>query len=225
MKKLVLTAAVMGFAASMASAQEPVYSQNIVGYAKTTLAAGSFEIVSPQFLVGDNDGVTLSNAFSGVSDGSVVFAWTGTGYDSYTYYVDGGGWFDLSFNDVGGEMIGQGDAVWLKSGAGEGSVAIMAGEVSSADSITVTLTSGFNLVASPYPVAITLGDLATDALSDGDSIFVWSGSGYDSYTYYVDGGGWFDLSFNDASGIEIGVGQGFWLNSSAGGTMVFDKSF
>jgi hypothetical protein len=173
-------------------------------------------------LAGDAGGITLSNAFSGVTDLSVVFTWSGSSYSDYTFY-EGFGWFDPSFTPSDDVLVGQGDAVWLKMGS-SGADAIMAGEVPMAGSITNTLGVGFNLVANPYPVAMTLGDIPAASVSDLDVVFLWNGSSYEDYTFYA-GFGWFDPSFNPAETIPVAVGQGFWLKSAAGGALIFDKNF
>jgi len=219
MKKLVLTAAVMGFAASMASAQ--VYSQNIVGYSKSTIGAGQIDIVSLQFS-GDEDGVALGQAFSGlVSDESVLYQYNGAGYNVYDYYGENG-WYkgsDLA-DDV---VIGKGEAVWLKGGSQEVK-AVQAGEVPSEDSIEVTVDSGIALVASPYPVEISLGELAGSALvSDDTVLYIFNGANYDVYDYYGENG-WYKGS-DLADDVKISVGQGFWLKSTQGGYLTFNKQF
>jgi len=221
MKKLVLTAAVLGFAASIASAQ--VYSQNIVGYSKKSLIAEKFEIISAQFLASETNGISLGNALSGIEDQDQVLFWNGAGYDVYTYWA-GYGWYDASAtvesDDV---LIPQGSSVWVKSSAG--SDLTVAGEVTSADSVTNTLSAGFNMVASPYPVAMKLSDLPVNALSDQDQAIIWNGAGYDSYTYWA-GYGWYDASATvESDDVTVPVGGGFWLSSAAGGQIVFNKSF
>jgi len=226
MKKLVLTAAVLGFAASMASAQ--VYSQNIVGYSKTTLAAESFEIVSLQFS-GTNGVTTLGDAFSGLSENDVVFVWTGSGYTKYTYYgpdpVDGG-WFNTKWEESNDVEIPAGAAVWLN--ALTVTDAVTAGQVPSDVSITVSVLAGFNLVSNPYPVAMKLSDLSAAGLSENDVVFVWTGSGYTKYTYYgpdpVDGG-WYDTKWQVSNDVVVPVGAGCWLDSAVATDLVFTKNF
>jgi hypothetical protein len=217
MKKLIMTVAVLACATSMVSAQ--VTSANIVGYAKKTIGDGAFVIASPQFQ-GTGAGTTLDNAFSGLNNGSSVFAFNGSGYVQYDYYA-GYGWYQ-GVNPAGSTVISAGDAVWLKDGGG-GAETIMSGEVPSAASITNTLQVGFNLVANPYPVALKLSDIPTASLSNGDSAFVFTGSGYVQYDYYA-GYGWYQ-GVNPAGSTTIPVGSGFWLSTAAGGDLVFSKSF
>jgi hypothetical protein len=220
MKKLLMTAAVLACAASIVSAQT-VSSANIVGYSKKALTSGQFLMVSPQFQ-GTAAGTTLGEAFVGQNDQSVVFTWDGSVYTKYTYYA-GFAWYDNAFQDSDNVLIGEGDAVWLADSSG-GADAIMSGEVPSADSITNSLVVGFNMVANPYPVALQLGDIPTASLTDQDVIFTWDGATYTKYTYYA-GFAWYDNAFTDSTTVEIAVGDGFWLDSAAGGSLILDKQY
>ena len=222
MKKLMTTVAVLGCAVAMVSAQT-VTSANMVGYAKKTLPAGGFQIVSPQFQ-GTAAGTTLDNAFSGVVDGSAVYIWTGTAYLPKISYFVGYGWFDAGFNPKGDTVINAGDALWLQDG-GASSTPIISGEVPSASSITNTLAVGFNLIANPYPVAMLLDDIPLASLSDGDSVYVWSEGAYLPKISYFVGYGWFDAGFDPKGNTEIPVGDGLWLSSAAGGDLILNKLY
>lgn len=116
MKKIIATTATLAFAASMASAQ--VTSANIVGYSKKTPAIDQFLMVAPQFLADTAGGMTLGEAFSGVSDQTVVFTWNGSAYTKYTYFSAAPGWFDNLFTPSDAVEIPVGDGFWLDSGAG-----------------------------------------------------------------------------------------------------------
>lgn len=228
MKKIIATATVLACAASMASAQ--VTSANIVGYAKKSLSSGALIIVSPQFRAGSTNGIALGDAFSGLTDASRVYSWTGSGYGVYEFYNgEGLGWFDVNnayapANDV---IVTQGAGVWLADGSG-GSSPIMAGEVPSVASVTNTLAAAINLVANPYPVAFQLGDIDTTSLSDADRIYAYNGSTYDVYEFYNgEGLGWFDVNnaYAPANAETIDVGQGFWLDCAAGGSIIWNKNY
>jgi hypothetical protein len=211
--------AVLAIAGAVMAAE----SQNIVGYSKKAGVGGGFQILSPQFLTSATGGIPLGDAFAGVTDQSKVFAWNGSTYTEYTYFSVIPGWFDSGFQSAAGVIIGQGEAVWYKPGT-TGDV-LMLGEVDQSASITVPLISGFNLIANPYPVEITLGDLSSPPVADQDKAFVWNGSTYTEYTYFSIIPGWFDAGFQSADGVAIPVGDGFWLNSSAGGTLTINKPF
>jgi hypothetical protein len=219
MKKLIMTAAVVACAASMVSAQ--VYSQNIVGYSKTDIGAGAIDIVALQFS-GMDAGVTLSNAFSGLTaNESVLYRFNGVSYDVYNYY-GANGWYKgaTPSDDV---VIDKGEEGWLKGGSAA-DTALQAGEVPSAASLTNTVSAGIGLVANPYPVETRLGDLAGTALVSNDTIvYVFNGVSYDVYNYYGVNGWYKGATLSDD--VKIAVGQGFWFKSTAGGNLVFNKGF
>lgn len=226
MKKILIAALLTGLIATTALADSNVVSSaNIVGYVQTeTFAAGQFQILAPQFLQAPTNGIALGDAFGDVPDLTVVYTWNGTSYKAYTYYEAAPGWLDSIFTPSDGVIIEQGDAVWLKSTAVTN--VIMSGDVPQAGSITNVLAAEtFNLVACPYPVEMTLGDINTNSLSDLDVAYVWNGSAYKAYTYYEAAPGWLDSIFTPSDGVTIAVGQGFWLNSAAGGTLIFDKQY
>jgi hypothetical protein len=218
MKKIILTLAFALTAALTAQAQ-PVYS-NIVGMVKQDLPENGFKIVALQFPE-TATGVTLGNAFTGLSDESVLFVWnTNNTYTRYTYY-DGFGWYQgaTESNDV--EIV-KGAALWLRDG-GSGSSPIHTGTVPEQASIDVNIVVGFNLISNPYPVNLRIGDIDTSGLTENDVIFVWNGSSYTRYTYYA-GFGWYQGA-TESNDIEIPAGQGFWLRSESAGSLTFTKPY
>jgi hypothetical protein len=213
MKKLMMTAAVVA-CAGIVSAQ--VFSDNIVGYSQQTLPAGGLLIVSSQF--GDT---TLGEAFTDVAANSKAYIWNGSGYIIVTFFA-GYGWFDSGFASLDATPLPAGSALWIED-AGAGSTPIALGEVPGAATIDVSLINGLTMIANPYPVAITLGDLPTAGLAGGEKAYVWNGSGYIIGTYFA-GYGWFDSGFASLDATPLAVGQGLWLETS-GGTMTFSKNF
>lgn len=222
MKKILATAVITSAIAGAAFAGTNVVSSaNIVGYVNTDLAMNQIKIVAPQFLAGATNGATLGSAFSGLADATVLYTWDGANYATYTYYV-GYGWYDGGYAEANNVLLGQGSAMWLQTV--DAASVIMAGDVPMVGSVTNTIVAGINLIANPYPVALKLSDIPTASLSDADTAYVWDGSGYANYTYYV-GYGWYDGGYAEANNVEIPVGQGFWLQTAAGGSMIFNKLF
>lgn len=220
MKKTLIIAAAALIGAS-AFAATNVTSANIVGYSKKDIAADQFLILAPQF---GESGVALSNAFSGVSANDVVYTWDGSIYSQYTYYGPSYGWLDSAFSPAGGTVIDLGQGVWLKSTATTN--VIMSGDVPTAGSITNTLVAGtLNMIANPYPVELALDDIPTNSISSTDIAYLWDGSIYAQYTYYGASYGWLDSAFGAAGAVTVPVGDGFWLQSAAGGEIIFDKQY
>ena len=224
MKKLVMTVAVLACAASIVSAQT-VTSANIVGYSKEAAAAGNFQLVAAQFNAGTAGGMTLGEAFGEVGDQDQVLFWNGGGYTTYIYWA-GWGWYDITGSVLSDDvLIPEGNSVWIKDVSGGGMEVIIAGEVPSASSMTNTLSTGFNAVSNPYPTELRLGDIPLVSLSDGDRALLWNGSSYTTYIYWV-GWGWYDITGSILSDdVVVEVGQGFWLDSAAGGELVLTKQY
>lgn len=219
MKTKLLTLALLSSLLLSAPAQDAVYS-NVVGMVKQDLPQNGFKIVALQFPENET-GVTLSNAFTGLSDESVLFVWNANNtYTRYTYY-DGYGWYQgvTEANDV---EIAQGSAMWLREG-GTGSTPIHSGNVPESDTIDVNIVAGFNLISNPYPVNLRIGDIDTSGLNENDVIFVWGGESYTRYTYY-EGYGWYQ-GVAEANDIEIPAGQGIWLRAETSGTITFNKPY
>ena len=222
MKKLLMTVAVLGCAAAVTA--QTVTSANMVGYAQEIVPAGNFEVLAPQFNAGDTGGVTLGDVFSGMNHLDEVLFWNGAGYDVFRYW-DGYGWYYDNDYDVADDvLIPEGEAVWGKS-ASSASTIIMSGNVPDAASVTNTLSVGFNLIANPYPTATRLVDLPIAAFSHLDEILFWNGAGYDVFRYW-DGYGWYyDNDYDEAGTVQIAVGQGIWVKSSAGGALIIEKTY
>jgi len=209
MKKLVMTVAVLATAASVVTAQT-VTSANVVGYSKKNIGAGAFKMVADQFVVDNEAGVSIGEAFgTSLPDGSELYSWNGSVYLVFTYF-DGLGWFDGDFNDATGVVISRGDALWVKNAGGTATDLIVSGNVPQSGSTTNSLTVGYNLVANPYPTAVALSQLNINPV-DGDELYLFDGV-YTTYTYF-EGLGWFDGDFNDANAVEVPVGEGFWYNT------------
>ena len=82
MKKTLLMAAAALAAGIISSQAQPVYSQNIVGYANVSLDGGYNLLVNP-FNVGASNGA--HEVFSTIPDGSTFLKWGGNGYNTYYY--------------------------------------------------------------------------------------------------------------------------------------------
>ena len=223
MKKLLMTVAVLGCAAAVTA--QTVTSANMVGYVKENVATANFSIVAPQFNAGDTGGITLGDAFSGMGDLDEVLFWNGVdGYDVFRFWA-GYGWFYNNDIDAADDvLVPEGEAIWAKSVLG--STLIMAGEVPSADSITNTLTVGFNMVANPYPTELRLADIPVASLSDLDEVLFWNGvDGYDTFRFWLGYGWFYNNDIDAADAVKIGVGSGVWLKSAAGGDLILTKQY
>ena len=248
-----------------------VVSANVVGYQKIQLADG-YTMIGTAF---QNVGVTnklnvqdiKASGLTGLdwtfatTAGDTLLIWDASaqGYLTTFYYTgdsdpDGtmaafgaepGTWFDPVTFSAASEVLENGDAFWILSSTQNAQVTI-AGEVpQSANAISIV--SGYNMIANPYPKAVKVNDLFTCtgltgldwtfATTAGDTLIIWDpvAQGYLTTLYYTgdsdpDGtmaafgaepGTWFDTITFATAETEIPVGGAFWILSSGSGTLTF----
>jgi hypothetical protein len=237
-KTLLLTAAAL-LAAGIASTQaQPVYSQNIVGYASiATPNSGVNYLITIPFAIGVSNGANeiwpLVAGVPSIPDGSSILIWSPSTVKFTSYLSDSGSptlWDDnggnpLSFSPV--LPVGQG--FFLNPAAAHvtntfaGTIAINVGT----SNIMVLTNSGVNyLVGSvvPYAGAVTNGNNSTGGpnlsinggLPDGSSLLLWNSATVRFTSYLSDSG---SVSLWDDNGGNpiplpptINVGQGFFLS-------------
>lgn len=260
MKKIIAATAVLGFAAAVTA--QTVTSANVVGYSKeATPAPGAFTIVSLNVL-GEADTVDIQdavantdalNASQSLANADKIYVWTGSGYNTYglfdntteTFWMDSlaSGWNKASKAAPSAQDIVRGSSVWFETGAGGSAADVMtAGEVPNDGVYDVTLAGSFDLVAYPYAASINIMDLvvsngaASAVLADADKIYVWTGSGYNSYglydtgaeTYWMDtlSSGWNKASKAQPSDADLDLGKGVWYEAPAGAkTIGFTQNY
>jgi len=215
MKKILLAIFITGLLASTTFAADSnvVSSANVVGYVQTEVPSNTFSLVTCQFITTNELGVTIDEAFgTSMPNGTQLYVFDET-YTTYSY-IDGIGWLDESFVAAGNVLITRGQSFWIKNPQGTALNLTLSGDVPGNDVTTTTnaLAEGFTLVASAYPASIALADLNI-APVDGDKIYVFLNGSYTTYSY-IDGMGWLDESFADATNIVIDVGVGFWYKTA-----------
>ena len=235
MKKLMMSAAVLGLAASAATAQ--VYSQNIVGYAKSDKPAGLFTIIGSSWedsTVADVIGTGhTSSPFAASADKVSVYV-PGAGYTTYFLYEDFTG-ANQEWRNVASPYVAQGDislpngsAVFMESVANPTTTSVVAcGEVPVDQFSTNSIVMGLQLVAYPFTAEVAIDDLAlTDQgtasffSASADKIsFYTPGVGYTTYYLAADFTGnvlgWYDIATGaaPASPVSLPVGTGFFYES------------
>jgi hypothetical protein len=240
-KTLLLTAAAL-LAAGIASTQaQPVYSQNIVGYASVaTPASGVNYLITIPFAIGVSNGANeiwpVVGGVPTLPDFSSILIWNSATLKYTTYYSDSGspsGWDDSGQNPIANvPVLPVGKGFFLSPSSAHvtntfaGTIAINVGT-----SNTMTLpSSGVNYLVGcvvPYAGAVTNGNNSTGGpnlsfaggLADFSSILIWNPATLKYTTYYSDSGspsGWDDAAQNPiAAPPTISVGQGFFLNTSS----------
>ena len=243
-----------------------------MGYSGTAINAGQWYLVGVQFAdvaskaetadfnslisttctpgeFGNGSDLTFGNAPM-----IQVLTADGNGYDFY-YYIsdadDGNGnytataWVDASgFNLTTAAALTLSKGFWFKSHTA--GTLNCAGQVSASTTFTRSVPAGqFQIVANPYPVALSLNVPTSTGFTPGEfgngsdltfgnapmiQVLTADGNGYDFY-YYIsdadDGSGnytsteWVDASGFNLTGTQIGVGQAFWIKSATAGTFTF----
>ncbi|MBP5227598.1 MAG: hypothetical protein J6336_09455 [Kiritimatiellae bacterium] len=229
-KMLAVCAACM--VAGLASAD--VTSDNIVGFISTPAVDG-FNWVAPMLTTVGADTVALKDI--SISDGGagtigyggeiiMVLDAVGDVTASYSYAegADGYVWNDDLTGDVATDSFVSGNAfaVFLADGL----TLSVCGEVSNPQDVTLTTTEGFNFTGNPFPVDISIQDIA---ISDGDAgtigyggeiIMVLDAVGdvTASYSYAegADGYVWNDDMTGDEADVALTPGSAFALYAADG---------
>ena len=280
MKKTLIAIALAAMMAPAWGAE--VVSSNIVGYNKIQLNAGLNMLSSQFVVVGsDNIPLDLTDAtnltgqpsFNDSGDAQTTLRfWTGGGY---TYYGWAGNltgenpdmaeeiadelgvdpatlnnhWLDGDYAVVDDPME-NGEGFWLY--AKTGGTLTIAGQVLDTDTETRDLVAGLNMVASPWPMNVSLTKISVTGQpsfnESGDAqttLRVWTGGGY---TYYAWAGNltgenpdmaeeiadelgvdpttlnnhWLNGDYEIADD-EIEIGTSFWIYAKNSGTITFSK--
>jgi len=157
--------------------------------------------------------------------------------------VKAGEWFDMDTFAAATTEFENGFAFWIVGSTANATVTLK-GEVPT-NAPAVTLVSGFNMLANPYPKAAGINDIIStsglagfdwDAGEPGDTLMIWDAAQqmYPTTLYYtgdtqtatmvdmgVPAGVWFDMDTFAAATTEIPVGGAFWIVTDNGGSLTF----
>lgn len=227
-KTLLLTAAALLTAGLVTSQAQPVYSANIVGYATVPAPAGTPVAMSVPFDVGVSNGANEVWPSGTLPDGSLLFIWNGSGFDTYASASGSAtGWADLTGAAVSAPTLPVGEGFFLITAANVTNVFAGTIAVNVGTSNNMVLAAGvpsFVAPVVPYAGAVTNGtssgggaNLSPAAgLPDGSLLFTWNGSGFDTFASASGSAtGWADLTGAAVPAPSISVGQGFMLIPSA----------
>jgi hypothetical protein len=220
---MLLTAAAMtaGFLTAYAQA---VYSINVVGYVNVPVPANpTFVMVAnPLQFVNPNSGLTnnLNDLFTNAPNNFIVWEYTGSGWVKYTRHTSTG-----LFSGYDGHAINPGEGFMVQAPTGSpGITNTFTGNVLQGPTSQV-YPAGISPAAVINPVA---GRVMTDLGYPGannDKIYTYDPTlGWLTATRHSAGAGswsgsYYQLGVGDGSGEPtLSVGQGFFINSPAGGT-------
>jgi len=203
-KTLLLTAALGAVSAAAVMAQT-VYSVNAVGYVNKTIDKGGWVLMANPLVNGDN---LLATILTDAPANTEVQKWNGTAF--------------ISAKKVGTAWIGAAGSVAFKPsegffvkvpGTGTQTLTFVGEVAQNADS-NISFGAGYSLLGSVVPQS---GKIQTDLqfpAKANDTILTLKadGSGYNSVKKV--GTSWIGAGGEPV----IDVAQGFWLNTTAGGT-------
>jgi hypothetical protein len=233
-KTLLMSAAALLAAGIVSSQAQPVYSQNVVGYAAVeTPGNGTVNyLITVPFAIGVSNGANEIWPSGTLPDGSQILVWD-SDTSSYTVYVAfsgyASGWADAGFAEVPAPTLPVGQGFFLNpfspiTNVFAGTIAVNVGATNNMNFSSANGTINY-LVGSavPYAGAVTNGSAsggglnlsAAGGLPDGSQMLIWDPN-TSSYTVYVSfsgyTSGWADAGFAEVPPPQVSVGQGFFLN-------------
>jgi len=244
--KTLLLSAVALLAAGIASTQaQPVYSQNVVGYANVpTLSSGANYMMEVPFKIGVSNGANeiwpLVGSTPSIPDGSTLQIWDPNASAFAVFISDSGspsGWDNASYYPTNAPILLVGQGFFLNPGGATTNV--FAGtipvNVGTSNSISMP-SSGANYMVGclvPYGGNITNGNTTTFAgglgltynsgLPDGSTLQIWDPSASAFAVYISDSGSptfWDNASYYPTNPPSVTVGQAFFLNP--GGAFIWN---
>ena len=235
-KTLLIAAAALAAVVTSSQAQSTVYSQNIVGYVNQTFATAgaSYFLVAP--LTGPTN--TAQALMSSLQSGDTVLIWNGNGYNVSYYIGPGNGnpagqdWDDVNFNPTTSPTLSPGQGFFFQTTSGLVETNTWVGNVQLTNSIALNTAGGSYSLGSTPPVAGAADDTNTINLPvvSGDTLLLYNGNGYNTFYYIGPGNGnpvgqnWDDVNFNPITSPTITVGQGFFYQTTSGGTETWKQN-
>jgi hypothetical protein len=192
-------------------AQTTVYSLNIVGYVNVPVqGGGKLTLISnPLKPSNGNNNITNTMVLPDQADGTLLFTWGGTAWNATTpSWLAGFGW-DTPTD------IPPGNAFFVSTPATTTNFNItFVGEVATG-TIPYTYAQGLNMVANKVPVTENFPGASVG--NDGDLIYTWNGSAWNSAVWgYIGGFGWNAGGATDSTnGPLLAVGSGVAYSATA----------
>jgi len=199
-KTLLIAAAAL--AAGVMTSQAQVYSQNIVGYVNIPLVAGQNNLICNQLdLDGTGTNNTLASLFStNLPNNATINSWNGTGFDTATYTTLSG-WSTTSDKFVNASLQpGTGFFIKTKNAT---TVTLVGNVLVGTNNLPVV--AGVSVVAPTVPVAGTLDTTNQFPIANNNTVNVFNGVGFNSFTYT-------SLSGWTPSDPQLTVGQAVFIN-------------
>ena len=227
-KTLLLSAAALLAAGFVSSQAQPVYSQNIVGYANVpTPLASTYYMLAIPFTIGVSNG---ANEIFGntLPDFSTLLTWDAAHQAFKGVQSDKSsatGWDDAGFNPVPAPILPVGQGFFLNLTA-SGVTNVFAGTVAinvgTSNNMVLPSASTYYMVSSvvPYAGSVTNGNSSTggpnlNGLPDFSTVLTWNPATQSFVGAQSDASSptkWDDAGFNPIPAPTLSVGQGFFIN-------------
>ncbi|MDP7395815.1 MAG: hypothetical protein QGF67_13960 [Lentisphaeria bacterium] len=170
---------------------------------------------------------TVASMLNGdANDGELLHVWTGNSFN--VYQLTGGQWRIYGTQaamPAGRIAIDEHGAAWMRSRSGNGTTTVqLYGGVPEDDSIGILAPpQSWQLLAYPWPVAVTLNSLAWTGAADGDQVKIWDAAAADWETYDRVGGAWQGNLADPV--IEPATAFLYYNSGTASATLTFDRPF
>jgi hypothetical protein len=145
--------------------------------------------------------------------GDTLWFWNGSGYD-IDFYNGPGDWYDGQlFYPISAPVLVMGHGFFYQNNSATTEINTYTGTALTGGS--EVLVAGYNLIGSFVPVSGAADSLLFNLpLQSGDTLWLWTGYGWE-IDYYNAPGDWYDgQSFYPISAPVLGIGQGFFYQNN-----------
>ena len=245
MKKTVLFSVMLAGAATCLAGSSTVSSANAIGLMEVADNSKDYLLVAVPWLdYGTGDAaINVADLIktANLTAGDKLYVSDGSYYD--TYVLQNNEWVPTKKASVSAagvvtedestpastRTVQRGDAIWLKRSAKN--TFYIFGQKPDSDTVTVNLSAGMNLVASPSATGLKLSSFSTGCIAN-DEIIVSGNSGEEAHYYFREpsaGGGVACWCKVQKSGIRksyvaatetITAGTGFWYKTTGTGRSI-----
>jgi len=206
-KTLILSAALAVAGAATSMQAQNVYSINVVGYVNVAVPTGFSMIANPLDAGGANDLATIIPA---PPENTTIYKFNGAGYDISTF--SDGAWSDAL-------TIKPGEGAFIRNFSTPFTNTFVGNVVLNS---TNSIPQGFSIRSSTLPQA---GKLQTDlgyVPAENDTIYQFTGSGYDIFTY--SDGQWGTGAPEEQPSLKVGESVFFRKTAAGSWTRNFDPN-
>jgi hypothetical protein len=175
--------------------------------------------------------IALSAGLSALNSGDTVYVWTGSGYYSSTFFGGPNGfltppsdWIDDTGTTTNSPALVPGQGFFYSTASGGQETNTWTGSVVLTNQVALPGGGAFSLLGSAAPIADSAdGTNLNLPLDSGDTVYVWTGNGYYSSTFFGGPDGfltppnqWIDDTGTTTNAPQVSVGQGFFYSTASG---------